>query len=183
MMSAAVNTLIYLPVGDSQEFEVENMNLSGEAAQQTDGRASNGTYVNGIGNNANNKATFNYNAAQAGKYAVEVYYMSDQRRKIQVSANGKTSAVTCCANGSWDGYAVTPIRVLIDLNAGQNTITLGNNEGWGPNLDKVVVTRVEDFTTAQTVREGGVLEAEDAEIIANAHIEYSPYASRYVKYR
>ena len=39
---------------------------------------------------------------------------------------------------------------------------------------------MEDFTAAQTVREGGVLEAEDAELNGNPHIEYSPNASKYV---
>ena len=178
VMSAAVNAPIFLPTGERTTVEVENMNLSGDAAKQNDGRASNGAYVNGIGSNGNNKATFTYNAPAAGKYIVDVYYSSGANRYIQVSANGRTSTVRCMSNGAWDGTTVTPVRVLIDLNAGQNTITLGNNNDWGPNLDKVVVAAAVNVDKVLPERAGGILEAEDAELNGNVHIEYSAYASR-----
>ena len=182
MVSAAFNAPLYLPAGESKEIEVENMTLAGYAAKHDDGRTSNGAYVSGIGGNDNQSGTasFTYNAPAAGKYVLDIFYMSGMKRDIKVTAGGKTVTVSCFNNGSWDGTAINATRVVIDLNAGQNTIVLGNNAAAAPNLDKVVISPAGVGNTVLPERAGGVLEAENAELNGNVHIEYAATASRHI---
>ena len=175
VVSAAYNAPILLTTGNATTIEVENMNLSGGAQAVTDARASNGGYANGIGNSG--RASFTYDAPADGKYFIDIYYMSAQKRDIQVTANSQTVTTTCRSNGSWDGEAVSKVRVSVNLKAGQNTIVLGSNNGYAPNLDKVEVWATTNGNVVSIQRDGGVMEAEEAEINGGVHIDFEQGAS------
>ena len=177
VVSAAFNAPIITTSGTSLSFEAEDMTLTGNAEIRNDERASNGSFVGGL-DNGNGYATFTYNAPAAGRYILDFYYMTAQNRDLQVSTGSQTVTTTFQSNGSWDGTNISVQRVMLDLNAGQNTIRLGNDAGTAPNFDKVVVSAPASAgSSVQTIKDGGILEAEDADISGNIHIVYDAAAS------
>ncbi len=71
-----------------------------------------------------------------GTYTLTVYYSCDKERKLEVWVNGeKFSFLAPDSNGS-----VATLQHTVRLKAGRNTIRMGNNFGWAPDLDKFTLT-------------------------------------------
>ncbi len=129
-------------------YEAENGILSNGASIETDnlGNCSNGKFLGFLGNG--NIATFNNIAVdKAGKYNLNVYYISQETRNTYVKVNNMTKEIySFNGNGfSWnsDGLAVKTIQVYLE--AGNNTIELGNDNGYAVNIDRFEINPSEDY--------------------------------------
>lgn len=125
--------------------------LGGTAEVESDSCAYNGQYVGWIGNGSANTITFNgVTAAAAGAYRVMVSYAEadgETNQTYSTNENDRTFTVTTSAGSSvttgakntysWDQYDT--VEVTVQLNAGSNTITIGNASAYAPNIDKIIV--------------------------------------------
>lgn len=72
-----------------------------------------------------------------------IHYISGEDRKINVSVNG-TSIETVTANsGGWN--VLSSVTLKVNLNKGENVITLSNPDNWMPDIDCMTITREGDL--------------------------------------
>lgn len=125
--------------------------LSGTAVVQSDSYAYGGQYVGWIGNGADNTLAFTkVTVPTSGTYRVMVSYadadgessgnyntnLIDRGFTITTSA-GTPETVYARNTYSWDQFDT--VEVTVQLNAGSNTITIGNPSYYAPNIDKIIV--------------------------------------------
>ncbi len=132
------------PYSNYKFYEAEKAKLSGQASITSgkDGKYSSGNaYVGYVGGNSNNYITFeNVNVEKAGEYTLRIYYVSGERRSLSVDVNGSKAAALdgLYANkNDWSGIAAADTKV--SLKAGNNTVKLYNNSGYGPSIDRIAV--------------------------------------------
>lgn len=124
---------LYIVTGDATTLEAEDGTLSGNAEIRTDantGRQFVGNLDNGAG-----YVRLAFQSPAASDYLVDVYYVSAQNRDLQITAGTKT--------------------IRIQLKAGQNTISLGNETAAAPNVDKIELTRVPEESGIVTIDTDG----------------------------
>ncbi|CAM5580884.1 hypothetical protein SALBM311S_00823 [Streptomyces alboniger] len=130
-------------------YEAEDGTLAGDAVVASDSWASGGSYVGYIGNGSGNTLTVKVDAADAGRYVMNVRYANNQvagsgnyntnvvSRAARISVNGTAQTVMFRNNYSWSSYWDLPVPVT--LAAGTNTITFANTDAYAPNIDRVTV--------------------------------------------
>ena len=125
-------------------YEAEKAALSGQASITSgkDARYCSGqAYVGYVGGNANNYITFsNVNAPAEGDYDIRIYYISGESRSLKIDVNGSFAKQIdgCYANkGDWSG--IRAVSVTVHLSAGQNTVKLYNDKGYGPSIDRIAL--------------------------------------------
>lgn len=125
--------------------------LSGTTATEPDPYAYDKRYVGRIGDGAANTLAFTgVTVPRTGTYRVMVSYADNDRsgsgnynsnlidRGFTLSTSAGTSVMTYARNTySWDQFDT--IEVTVRLDAGANTITIGNPSYFAPNIDKIVV--------------------------------------------
>jgi hypothetical protein len=125
--------------------------LSGTAVVQSDFYAYGGQYVGWIGDGASNTLTFTgVTVRRTGTYRVMVSYADADGessgnyntnlidRGFTLTTSAGTSVTTYARNTySWDQFDT--VEVTVRLNAGSNTITIGNPSYYAPNIDKIIV--------------------------------------------
>jgi hypothetical protein len=162
-LHAGINTVQYTGYGEigglrvrsasgtAATYAASDATLSGTAVVQSDSYAYGGKYVGWIGNGAANTLSFTgVTVPTAGTYRVMVSYadadgessgnyntnLIDRSFTLTTSAN--TSVTTFARNtSSWDQFDT--VEVTVRLNAGSNTITIGNSSYFAPNIDKIIV--------------------------------------------
>lgn len=85
-----------------------------------------------------NQLNFNYNAKNKGTYTLNIYYLSNGNRTLDVYVNGKKTALSAeqlpqSADLNTGAPSVASLDVL--LVSGNNTISLSNLTGESPNID------------------------------------------------
>ena len=129
-------------------LEAESGVVNG-AAVNGDVLCSGESYVGNLGNNTGT-VSFNYNAATAGEYDITVYYMTAANRGMYVQVNnGDKTLQNFDSTGSWDGTSIGQKVVRVSLNKGNNTIVLGNDTDWAPNVDKLEVKLVSETAATE----------------------------------
>lgn len=138
------------PYSGYKFYEAEKAVLSGEAKVDDgkNGRYSSGfAYVGYVGGKPNNHITFNdITADEAGDYTVVVYYVSGEKRNLDIAVNGQYAATLrdLCANrNDWTGLAQASAQVK--LNAGKNTIKLYNDKAYAPSVDRIAVVKTSEL--------------------------------------
>nr|BFE58530.1 hypothetical protein GCM10020063_030560 [Dactylosporangium thailandense] len=128
------------PSGGSYEAESPANTLTGQASVRSSAGASGGALVGYVGNGSANALRFNnVTAAAAGSRTVRVYYAAGSARSVTLTVNGTTGpTVSTPSTGGWD--TVGSVTATVTLNAGANTIQLGNTTGWAPDIDRIVVS-------------------------------------------
>ena len=125
--------------------------LSGTAAVESDSYAYGGQYVGWIGDGAANTLTFTGVTVQSGGiYRLMVSYADADGessgnyntnlidRGFTLTTSAGTSVTTYARNTySWDQFDT--VEVTARLDAGSNTITIGNPSYYAPNIDKIIV--------------------------------------------
>ncbi|WP_432992213.1 carbohydrate-binding protein [Dactylosporangium sp. CA-233914] len=126
--------------GTSYEAEASGNTLGGQAAIRSSSGASGGALVGYVGNGTANFLRFNnVTAAAAGSKTVRIYYASGAARSVTLTVNGAAGAtVSTPSTGGWD--TVGSVTATVTLQAGNNTIQLGNATGWAPDIDRIVVS-------------------------------------------
>ena len=75
---------------------------------------------------------------EAGEYALHVVYFTQQNKQMYHSVNdGEKAMVSYGRVSGWTDKEVG----IVSLNSGTNTITLGNDNGQAPYVDKIVLVR------------------------------------------
>ncbi|MFF3372559.1 alpha-galactosidase D [Streptomyces sp. NPDC002680] len=78
------------------------------------------------------------NVAKAGRYVVDIAYVSGDARSVRISANGGgATGHKFPSTGDWG--TVETVSVPLDLKAGANTITLDSGDGYAPDIDRIDV--------------------------------------------
>ncbi|MER7283654.1 carbohydrate-binding protein [Dactylosporangium sp. NPDC000244] len=128
------------PSGGSYEAESPANTLTGQAAVRSSAGASGGALVGYVGNGSANALRLNnVTASAAGSRTVRVYYAAGSARSVTLTVNGTTGpTVSTPSTGGWD--TVGSVTATVTLNAGANTIQLGNTTGWAPDIDRIVVS-------------------------------------------
>ncbi len=129
------------PSFDSYEAEASVNTRSGQAVVtvDSDNKCSNNAFVGYIGTGST-VTIRNVNAPKAGQYVLGIYYMTAEQRDTYVKVNNQTPvSYTFSSTGGFFGSNMALKKVKVTLAAGLNTITFGNNTGWGINLDKIVI--------------------------------------------
>ena len=123
---------------DPNCYEAEDGVLSGGATLNDGIDASGGRFVGFLGNG--NAVTITVNVAEAGDRTVKIHYIGQDTRGLQVSVNGgEAITLSATGNGSDWNSGVQILTVTLTLNAGENTVTLGNAGDWAPNVDCIVL--------------------------------------------
>jgi hypothetical protein len=126
------------PAGTSYEAEASGNTLAGQAAVRSSSGASGGSLVGYVGNGPANYLQINNVTGTAGAHQVTVFYASGENRSLSISANGGSAVnVNTPGTGGWD--TVGSVGASVTLQAGPNTIRVGNTSGWAPDIDRVVV--------------------------------------------
>jgi len=138
--------------GAQATYEAESSanTLSGSAAVETCSFCSGGKDVGYIGNGtsgSNGTLQFNnINVSTAGSHQLVISYVNGDSstygigtsRTASISINGGTAfTVSFPATGDWN--EVVTNTIMINLNAGNNTIKFSNSSAWTPDIDKIDV--------------------------------------------
>lgn len=146
---------------DSYEVESSDNTLLGTA--KVDGSA-----VSWVGAGEGNTLQFNkVNASEDGDYTLAFAYAQNEvadnnnfqtkSRWADVTVNGdsaSTQHVVFTNTRSWKNYWTTSIRVT--LKKGENTVLLGNANGYAPNFDSMAVARTAVQTSPEPLPEPSV---------------------------
>ena len=125
--------------------------LSGTAEVESDSYAHGGQYVGWIGNGTANTLTFTgVTVPSAGTYRIMISYADADGessgnyntnlidRAFTLTTAAGSSVTTYARNTySWDQFGT--VEVTARLDAGSNTITIGNSTYYAPNVDKIIV--------------------------------------------
>ena len=107
--------------------------------------ADQGWYMGWLGNLANNYMEWrDVYCTKAGRYNLAIRYATAENRAFEVAANGKSYGFLDNLNsGAWDSnWDIANIEV--NLNAGYNTIRLGEPASFAPNVDYIELTLLEE---------------------------------------
>ena len=137
--------------GDAATYAASAGQLSGTAAVEPDAYAYGGKYVGWIGDGAANTLTFTgVRVPRTGTYRVLVSYADADGessgnyntnlidRGFTLTTSAGTSVTSYARNTySWDQFDT--VEVTVRLNAGGNTVTIGNSGYYAPNIDAITV--------------------------------------------
>ena len=105
-----------------------------------------GGYAGWIGNDPGNYMVWrDIYSFEGGKYRLSIYYASGESRNLDVYVNDEpVRSLRNLKTGTWaDGWASA--TVSITLQPGQNTIRLGNDLSFAPNIDYIQLRRTGDL--------------------------------------
>ena len=74
---------------------------------------------------------------KGGKYNMTIFYSCDKNRKLEVSVNG-TKTVLKDLNSNKEMKSIT---IPVTLQKGYNTVRMGNDFGWAPDIDRFTLSR------------------------------------------
>ncbi|MQM25583.1 carbohydrate-binding protein [Glycomyces albidus] len=119
------------------EIAAADADLSGTAALTDNPWATGGQAITGVGGGDGNTATLTVEADQAGPHLLLVHYANDERksghdynidiisRYAEFTVNGETVR-TVPMRGTWSWNDFWSYPLIVDLDAGTNTIEIGN---------------------------------------------------------
>jgi alpha-L-fucosidase len=126
------------PTPTTIEAEASGNTLSGAAVVGTCATCSGGAKVKFIGNGSANFVTIPVSVATAGSHELTIYAEVNGTRDFFVSVNGRAGIDVPITNNDW--YHPVATTILVNLNAGTNTLKFYNNSAFAPDLDKVMVS-------------------------------------------
>lgn len=101
-----------------------------------------GGAISWLGANAACKAIFKVKAERAGTYKLQLNYFAGETRDVDVSVNGGGKIrCSCPSTGSYAISSADSIYVNVTLKAGENTIELGNDSAWCPNIVSIGISK------------------------------------------
>lgn len=126
---------------DFYEAEDEKNSLGGAAVVAGAALCSGRKKVGYIGNGAENTLTFTgITVSEDGEYDVILYCCTGEARSLSVSVNGEY--VDTYRIASTGGYGVAgEFAVKLVLEAGENSIMLGNDKSYAPDVDCIAVKK------------------------------------------
>ena len=135
-----------------QYYEAEDAELGeGTSIQETD-YVSGSKFVNNVGGKPTRTVTFeNVNVLEAGEHELKLFIISSSKRDLFIKVNdGEPIELNDLVGVAGDGNAVASKSVMVDLQAGDNTICLYNDSKNAPGIDRIAVSK-SDITDAEVV--------------------------------
>ena len=125
------------------KLEAEEAVLSGGAYADNNSQLCSGSgKVNNLGGTGS--ATFeNITVPEGGNYALVIDYCTAVDRTFEISINQNPRYVSFTSSGNWD--EPNSQVIVVELQAGTNTISFANSRGSAPNLDKIELYPCEYF--------------------------------------
>ena len=133
-------------------YEGELATLSGTASPSYCAYCSGGSEAGNLGGGSGNAVTFtNVTVARSGLYQMEIDYLTSGPRSFFMTVNNG-APTELDLNGS--SFSLPASLVIpVELNAGANTIQLGNPTGFAPALDRIAIAR----TTGSAILTGAIV--------------------------
>jgi alpha-galactosidase len=133
--------------GAQTTYEAESSanTLSGSATANACSSCSGGYDVGNVGTGNGNSGTLQFNAVQAslsGPQVITIAYINGDSapRTASLSVNGtSTTTVSFPSTGDWTSPKVGTVKIIVNLNAGNNTLTFSNSSAWTPNFDNITL--------------------------------------------
>lgn len=154
--NAPLNISVSEKAGFSSGFNAEDLALSGGAVLNENG------YIESIAANAGS-ASFTVNAPEKGSYRVTLTYANNLEGGyhaynvdliesfVTVTAKNSTENIWCRNTYSWDTYKTVTFN--LELEEGENTITLSNNGEYDFNGSVPVSPRIKNITVNKVSEE------------------------------
>ena len=147
-VSLAPFTPVVLVPSSTTTFEAEAATLAGGAAPQLCSTCSGGQRVGFLGNTAATNAPptngtmtlTNVRVPSAGRYVLALFYSNQDvtDRSAMLTVNGVAgSPISFASTGNFN--TVARLNVTVNLNAGNNTIAIGNVAARAPSIDRMIV--------------------------------------------
>jgi hypothetical protein len=98
--------------------------------------------VTNIGNDTGNDVTLTVNTDRGGDYLLTIVGSVAGTRSLSVSVNGARATSVPMTGSSF----VSPLiarSIVVQLHAHANTIRLGNDTAYAPDLDRITLSRVD----------------------------------------
>src|SRR5262249_37523695 len=125
------------PSGGGVAYEAEAASLGGAAIVAGCSSCAGGKKVGYLGGGANRVAFAHVDAAWSGVHTLVVHGCSADPRTFDVSVNGAAPVAVGLQSGDWS--KPTTVAIHVTLNRGDNTIVIGNDAQYAPDLDRIVV--------------------------------------------
>jgi hypothetical protein len=126
------------PAGGGVAYEAEAATVSGNAKVTSCSGCAGGKKVGWLGAGAGNRVVFTQvDVAQAGDHTLFVHAASADPRRFDVRVNGGSPVSVAVQSGDWNRPASASVSV--HLERGLNSIAIGNDGDWAPDLDRIVV--------------------------------------------
>lgn len=124
-------------------YEAEAAKVGGKCTVDENNYASGLKSVGYVGQGADNDIVFeNVYADKAGKYQLEIFFISGTQRDMYVSVNdGEAVKLSNLLSYSNDWSAVGKTVIEAELKEGSNTIRLFNEETYAPSIDRIGVSK------------------------------------------
>lgn len=135
-------------------YEAEDATLGeGTTVQETD-YVSGKKFVGNVGGKESQTVTFeNVNVKEAGTHELKVFIISSNKRDLYVKVNdGEPIEMSDLVGVAGDGNAVASKSIMVELEAGNNTICLYNDKKNAPGIDRIAVSK-SDISDAEVVLE------------------------------
>ena len=75
-----------------------------------------------------------------GDYEMTISYITGEERPLAISVNGETPRIEKLKGPNWESVVTKTVR--IKLNKGMNTIRLGEQDSWAPNIDCIQLSAI-----------------------------------------
>lgn len=145
------------------KYEAEDATLIGGASiyNRDVSDLSGNAGVQNLGANAGS-LQFTVNIESAGQRNIDIYYATYVNRSMDISVNGGDSVNIMAEGNNSDWFVgVNKASVLVDLNEGENTITITNNTDYAPQIDCIVVIDAKDTNLYGDVDMNGTVNVND----------------------
>jgi alpha-L-fucosidase len=123
-------------------YEAEAGAVHGNAHTVACDTCSGGAKVTNIGNDTGNDVTLTVNTDRGGDYLLTIVGSVAGTRSLSVSVNGARATSVPMTGSSF----VSPLiarSIVVQLHAHANTIRLGNDTAYAPDLDRITLSRVD----------------------------------------
>ena len=140
VMESVLIPLIEENIWKGNVYEAENaVKFGPQINDVADENCSGGTFVGALG--SGNSLKIGYTAPVSCKYYFTVDYCTAGNRKLTVSVNDDVYTIDCPSTGSFTFDNVGQVTFEIELQRGYNTIIIGNQDTWAPNVDRFSIKR------------------------------------------
>ncbi len=121
------------------EAESHENVLEGEAVRASSAFCSGGQKVGYVGKYGNTITFLKVSVEEAGTYKLLLYYCSGEDREVTLTVNGTDGYILSNLN-SGDYVHTAVAEVLVKLEAGDNSIELGNLTAYAPDIDRIAIS-------------------------------------------
>ncbi|WP_422449135.1 Ig-like domain-containing protein, partial [Thermoanaerobacterium sp. DL9XJH110] len=129
-----------------QMIEAESGTIIGNATIRSGSNFSGGKKVGYVGSDSsrNGKLQIDFTVEKDEYYAIDVYYAVNGTRYLYAQVNDMDPVRLACTGSSakFDYPEKNPVTIVVPLKSGTNRLLFFNNSGWGPDLDRITISKI-----------------------------------------